>query len=493
MSVIYIIMLALYGILFFLSRKEKAAPDPSSARIDNLFSKAAEYVVRRAEPISIKPGSVRTDSYIAQHDISRKKKLNILNPAIPAEKQMHDIRTDIAKKVLVIIFFGTVISLMICLSQIFGGIIEEGNIIQRNTYEGGGKDVELVAGIDGTEESISYTVGEREYTEKELDTLFETLSEKLPDLIKGDNGTLGSVRSDLNLVRRAEGYPFSVSWESSDYSVIDSDGKVTNEDRDIDDTVTLTAICTQGKRQRITSFAVHVLPRVLSEQEKMQMLLDEALRGADEKNRNDEYFKLPDKAGMRSVSWSEYRRDASSGVMILVLICAVVVMADVDVSTDRKLKARRTQLLKDYPGLVSKVTLYLSAGMSLRNVFFRMAEESGNAIRDGTEYLGDEIKLTCGELQSGVQEIKVYEDFAKRCGLRQYMRFGTLVTQNLKKGSSDLLRTLRQEADESLEERKNSAKELGEQASTKLLFPMMMMLVVVMVIIIVPAFMSFAG
>ena len=223
------------------------------------------------------------------------------------------------------------------------------------------------------------------------------------------------------------------------------------------------------------------------------MLLDEALRGADEKNRNDEYFKLPDKAGMRSVSWSEYRRDASSGVMILVLICAVVVMADVDVSTDRKLKARRTQLLKDYPGLVSKVTLYLSAGMSLRNVFFRMAEESGNAIRDGTEYLGDEIKLTCGELQSGVQEIKVYEDFAKRCGLRQYMRFGTLVTQNLKKGSSDLLRTLRQEADESLEERKNSAKELGEQASTKLLFPMMMMLVVVMVIIIVPAFMSFAG
>ena len=178
MSVIYIIMLALYGILFFLSRKEKAAPDPSSARIDNLFSKAAEYVVRRAESISIKPGSVRTDSYIAQHDISRKKKLNILNPAIPAEKQMHDIRTDIAKKVLVIIFFGTVISLMICLSQIFGGIIEEGNIIQRNTYEGGGKDVELVAGIDGTEESISYTVGEREYTEKELDTLFETLSEK---------------------------------------------------------------------------------------------------------------------------------------------------------------------------------------------------------------------------------------------------------------------------------------------------------------------------
>ena len=43
-----------------------------------------------------------------------------------------------------------------------------------------------------------------------------------------------------------------------------------------------------------------------------------------------------------------------------------------------------------------------------------------------------------------------------------------------------------------MEERRNLAKKLGEQAGTKLLFPMMLMLLVVMVILMVPAMMSFS-
>ena len=495
MSVIYIIMLALYGLLFVISRKENIASDSPSVWIDLLFAKAAEYLVRVSKPIFAKLGSFRFGSYFARHDISRKDQLTLLDSSIPVERQLHDIRTDTVKKVLMLLFCGTVLSLMICVSQMCGGVIEEGDIIERNSYDKGGKKVDLLADVESEEESISYTIGEREYTDEELDSSFERLSDILPELVKGENADLDNVRSDLMFARNIEGYPFSISWESSDYSVIDSDGKVKNDDSMADETITVTAVCTSGKKQRITSFGVHVLPRILSDAEKKHDLLEDALKHKDAESKSEEYFRLPDTVGGKEVSWSEGKKDSSIYIMVLVIIGSAVLVFGNDVHTEKRLKERRDQLLSDYPGMVSKVTLYMSAGMSFRNVLFRMAEEScsGNNIRDGTDYLNDEIRLTCNELQSGVQEMKAYEDFSRRCGIRQYMRFGTLVTQNLKKGSSDFLRVLRQEADESLEERKNNAKEIGEQASTKLLFPMMMMLVVVMVIIIAPAFMSFAG
>jgi hypothetical protein len=71
------------------------------------------------------------------------------------------------------------------------------------------------------------------------------------------------------------------------------------------------------------------------------------------------------------------------------------------------------------------------------------------------------------------------------------MKLSALLSQNIRKGSNNLLQILRQEADHAFAERKNQAKKLGEEAGTKLLLPMMMMLCVVMVIIMIPAYFSF--
>ena len=49
---------------------------------------------------------------------------------------------------------------------------------------------------------------------------------------------------------------------------------------------------------------------------------------------------------------------------------------------------------------------------------------------------------------------------------------------------------LREECEQALEERKARARKAGEQAGTKMLFPMMMMFGIIIVIIMVPAFLS---
>ena len=47
------------------------------------------------------------------------------------------------------------------------------------------------------------------------------------------------------------------------------------------------------------------------------------------------------------------------------------------------------------------------------------------------------------------------------------------------------------EAEEAMEDRRQLAKKMGEEAGTRLLFPMILMLLVVLVILIVPAVLSF--
>ena len=158
---------------------------------------------------------------------------------------------------------------------------------------------------------------------------------------------------------------------------------------------------------------------------------------------------------------------------------------------ERKLEQRKKQLLLDYPEVVNKLALYMGAGMTIRNAFARMGEDYRRQQKERFRYVYEEILITCYELQSGRSEREAYDHFGKRCQVQAYRKLSTLLSQNIRKGSNDLLYMLRQEADQAFAERKNMARKLGEEAGIKLLLPMMMMLCIVMVIIMIPAYFSF--
>ena len=89
--------------------------------------------------------------------------------------------------------------------------------------------------------------------------------------------------------------------------------------------------------------------------------------------------------------------------------------------------------------------------------------------------------------------MKAYEGFAERCGLPCCKRFSMLLIQHLEKGTKGLEKELEQEAAQAMEERKNMAKRQGEEAGTKLVFPMLLMLGVVVAVMLIPACMAMDG
>lgn len=186
----------------------------------------------------------------------------------------------------------------------------------------------------------------------------------------------------------------------------------------------------------------------------------------------------------------EYEKDFSAFYLGLFAICLFPFLWRRQ--RQEKLKERDSQLLYDYPELVNKLMLLLSAGLTVRGCFERMGGEYKKRLEEGGErrYVYEEICFSFQEMQNGVSEAKAIERFGRRCRQLPYLRFSSMMNQNIRKGSEGLIRLLEMDALEAFEKRKEQVKVMGETAGTKLLIPMILMLGVVMAIIVIPAFMT---
>ncbi|MDE6318508.1 MAG: type II secretion system F family protein, partial [Lachnospiraceae bacterium] len=309
--------------------------------------------------------------------------------------------------------------------------------------------------------------------------------------ILGENERLEDVRKDLNLVSELAGYPFQISWESSAYSLVNTDGTVHNKELTTGEIVNLTARFHYEDWNREYRFSVQINPVTYTPQEAIRSRMEELIKENEESTRSAEAMMLPDRLGTEPIVWREIITDSSGYFLFLVLIAAGVLYWGKSRELDQKLEARKRELLLDYPEIVNKLALYMGAGMTIRNAFFKMGEDYKKQRKQKKKYVYEEILITCYELQGGRSETEAYEHFGKRCQVQSYIKLAALLSQNIRKGSNDLLRMFRQEADNAFAERRSMAKKLGEEAGTKLLMPMMMMLCVVMVIIMIPAYFSF--
>ena len=109
------------------------------------------------------------------------------------------------------------------------------------------------------------------------------------------------------------------------------------------------------------------------------------------------------------------------------------------------------------------------------------------------QYAYEELELCMRRISDGASESDSYKYLGDRCSLMCYRKLSSLLVQNLKKGNAGLIQALDSEVTLAFNERKQVARRKGEEAQTKLMFPMMMMLAVVMIIIMVPALLSFSG
>jgi tight adherence protein C len=172
--------------------------------------------------------------------------------------------------------------------------------------------------------------------------------------------------------------------------------------------------------------------------------------------------------------------DVTYGIFCVVSLGAVAYAFDKQIDT--RLKQRKRLIQMDFPDFLNTLVLMVNAGLTVSSAVNRIVKCS-----DKKRPLYMELFSVTNEINAGKPEMQAYEDFARRCRLQEVTMFVSTLLQNLKKGNDELVPILKLQANTCWEGRKLAARKLGEEASTKLLFPMMLIFVAIMAMVMTPA------
>lgn len=407
-------------------------------------------------------------------------------------------KSDKKKELIIIAVVTVLMTAAMAVSNLTGTAITESDLTRPDV-----NGVEKILPLNVSEENgvafdTDVAIQPVQYGEDNIENAFDEAFKVMDVAMLGDNTSADNITSKLNLAASVEGYPFEVQWISGGYDVIAYDGTINNLDIAEGEQVTETLTCTMRYEGwiRQKDYVLTVKSPDLTDEKVRESLIKKELEDAVSSAPDNASVALPAKVAGRSITYKK-NPDWSSVYMmpLLGLAAAFAIYAGEKSKLRDKEKKRTSELKRDYSEMIHKLALLMGAGMTVRMAWghivneYRVRLDSG---RVSKKYVYEEMTETYYQLNSGVSEINAYGQFGSRCNTKEYLKFSSLIVQNLKKGSRELVNLLELEAIDAFEERKNMARKYGEEAGTKMLFPMVVMLVVVMGIIMVPAIMSFA-
>lgn len=394
------------------------------------------------------------------------------------------------KKIITILVVSVILSAVMFLMECV--FTDSDVVVNRNTYGEGGMVTEYEVTVGGEEETIQIEVGEQEYSDEEIQKIFREVMDKLDTVVLGVNKSFNRVEDNLNLVTEIKGYPVWIHWQLDSYSVINQYGEIQKENLVQEGTlVELRGTISYKDEEAVYVQYARVYPRTLTGMDKLFYDIEQKVKELEKGTRQEESFVLPEEINGKQLKWSLKEEHRWYYVLLLGISLSAYLIYREHERAKQQLRIRKEQLLRDYPGIVSKLTMLLSTGTTVRSAWEKIVQNYERQKEGlGVRMAYEEMATTFREIQGGVSEAEAYERFGKRCSNTTYVKFGVLLSQNLRKGSKGMSEILRVEAIQSFENRKSTAKRLGEEAGTKLLMPMMGMLAVVFIMVMVPAFLS---
>ncbi|MCL6458218.1 MAG: type II secretion system protein [Gorillibacterium sp.] len=160
---------------------------------------------------------------------------------------------------------------------------------------------------------------------------------------------------------------------------------------------------------------------------------------------------------------------------------------------DNRIRNKKRRIIIELPELLSKIVLLVNAGDTVQQAIGRCAphllegEAMGQEKEDSKSHLNRELSILINDLGNNLSFSVALENFSKRCSVQEVSLFTNTVLLNYRRGGEDFVTSLRELNRVLWEKRKSLAKTLGEEASSKLVFPMVLIFLVVTVIVAAPA------
>ena len=146
----------------------------------------------------------------------------------------------------------------------------------------------------------------------------------------------------------------------------------------------------------------------------------------------------------------------------------------------RRLQARREEIVSGFPDALDMMLVCVEAGQSLDQSINRVAKES----RAGYPALADEFEMVSHEVRAGKERVMVLKDMSERVGIPDVSSFVTTLVQSATYGTS-IAEALRVYSAEMRDKRVMRAEEKANTLPTKLTLGTMMFTVPPLMIILI--------
>jgi len=350
-----------------------------------------------------------------------------------------------------------------------------------------------VEGLLDEPQKIEIPVSKRVYSKDEAKEAIKKGMDEILATLPGENTSLQNITTNLNPTNEISDLGISVSWDFGDTDIVDILGNVHNEnlseDLDLDIVVTLS----YETYEESYIIPARICPQILSEDERLLKGFKEKIIEADKSQIEKDGYTLPDTYEGKKLIYRFNESIDFNLIWIMGIIISLLLYCREKENKKKIDEKRKRELMKDYPDIVSKLIVFIGAGLSVRQSWESIVKDYENEITESGErrYAYEEMSKALARLKNGTQENIVYKDFGRSCSLRQYMKLSSLLEQNRRSGLANMHTLLSLESQSAWDERINLARREGEELNTKLLLPLFMMLLIVMMMIIVPALLIF--
>lgn len=375
--------------------------------------------------------------------------------------------------------------------------VTNNGVITRPKYGEHDKTVSFLAKIDSNKKQkkeINISVKANPLSDEEITELLCNVKTYILKVALGKNKSFNHITSSLNLVKS---YPkddkVNIYWTFEE-DIITKEGNLIMEKLITKKNISM--VITANISYLDFNEKVEIPITIITSELIDDVVYSKIYQNIEEQN--NKYSKenkiiLPSNIENRPIVYSNKKEDNSYEkygiIIVLFASITLIIVIGGEKQLEKQLQIRENDMIIDYPVMVNKLALLISAGMNIKKAWRKICLDyvDRKKLSGNKQYIYEEMLYTFNEISNGESEIKAYTHFGKRIGIGMYIKLSTLLAQCIQKGNENITDDLIAVASDTINDQINKIKQYSEKMEVKLIFPMISLLAISLGVIIVPA------
>lgn len=398
--------------------------------------------------------------------------------------------------ILAEVVIGIILLITLILSMIFS---PKYIVFERNPFGQGMKEVQVSLKKDKENKKINYKLSEQELSDKQIRKIYKQFFKDLKRKVAGKNTGLNKVTTSLSLPENIEGYPFEIAYEFLEDGYIFLDGtlnkKEQNKLKNGESHITYITVKASYKQyEEIRKYKIQIFSKPDTFRHNKFYKVEQYLKKKEQKSRYGEKIRIP--ATYKGIRIENGQSGAGSiGLIILFITIGLLIPLHNYMKLREMGDKCQIEAERDFPVIVHLLTLYMGAGLSffsavrrISNNYQRQKEQSKQK-----KYAFERIMLMEQQMNNGVSQKEACHNWGMQFRTDSYQKLSLILIQSFTKGAKEAAVLMETEEKEAFRKRVDRARKEGEEAATRLLFPMILLLGEVMLLVMYPALIRFQG